>query len=186
MPLRVTFTLADDDIRHLRARVKQARKAADEAGETAVLRSAKRLVKKLQGPGGLPSFVAEKLSSLETLIAMVEDQRWAAPQRVRERVLDALAYFTDPADLIPDDIPGLGFLDDAILIELVCRDLRHEIEAYRDFQSFGRVDKEGRRGDTTEESEFRERRERLRRRARRRTRRDREGASGRGTRVSLW
>ena len=44
-----------------------------------------------------------------------------------------LAYFTEPEDLIPDHIPGLGFLDDAIMIELVVRELRHEIEAYEDF-----------------------------------------------------
>jgi uncharacterized membrane protein YkvA (DUF1232 family) len=48
-------------------------------------------------------------------------------------VLCALVYFCDPEDLIPDSIPGLGYLDDAIMIELVFRELRHEIEAYDDF-----------------------------------------------------
>jgi uncharacterized membrane protein YkvA (DUF1232 family) len=51
-------------------------------------------------------------------------------------VLNALAYFTEPDDLIPDHIPGLGFLDDAIMVELVVRELEHEIEAYRDFCDF--------------------------------------------------
>jgi len=50
--------------------------------------------------------------------------------------LNALAYFTEPDDLIPDHIPGLGFLDDAIMVELVVRELEHEIEAYRDFCEF--------------------------------------------------
>ena len=39
----------------------------------------------------------------------------------------------DPEDIIPDDIPGIGMLDDAVMIELVFRELRHEIEAYEDF-----------------------------------------------------
>ena len=51
-------------------------------------------------------------------------------------MLNALAYFAEPDDLIPDQIPGLGFLDDAIMVELVVRELRHEIEAYEDFRVF--------------------------------------------------
>ncbi len=30
----------------------------------------------------------------------------------------------------------LGFLDDAIMVELCVRDLKHEIEAYRDFRAW--------------------------------------------------
>jgi hypothetical protein len=50
--------------------------------------------------------------------------------------LHALAYFAEPDDLIPDHIPGLGYLDDAIMVELVVRELRHEIDAYQDFCMF--------------------------------------------------
>ena len=42
----------------------------------------------------------------------------------RRRVLEALAYFADPSDLVPDQIPGLGLLDDAIMVELVAQELR--------------------------------------------------------------
>lgn len=45
----------------------------------------------------------------------------------------ALTYFADPEDLVPDNVPVLGFLDDAIMIELVQRLLQPEIEAYADF-----------------------------------------------------
>ncbi len=30
-------------------------------------------------------------------------------------------------------MPGIGLLDDAVMIELVFRELRHEIEAYEDY-----------------------------------------------------
>jgi uncharacterized membrane protein YkvA (DUF1232 family) len=48
----------------------------------------------------------------------------------------ALVYFAVPGDAIPDDVPVLGFLDDAIMIELSARELQHEIDAYADFCEF--------------------------------------------------
>jgi hypothetical protein len=42
-------------------------------------------------------------------------------------------------------VPVLGFLDDAIMIELCVRELQHEIEAYEDFIAY-RSDEASRRG----------------------------------------
>ena len=64
---------------------------------------------------------------------MLTDHEWRLPKKDPTRVLNALAYFTEPEDLIPDHVPGIGYLDDAIMIELVVRELKHEIEAYEDF-----------------------------------------------------
>jgi hypothetical protein len=36
-------------------------------------------------------------------------------------------------DVIPDNLPGLGYLDDALVAELVVRELGHDLDAYRDF-----------------------------------------------------
>jgi uncharacterized membrane protein YkvA (DUF1232 family) len=55
-------------------------------------------------------------------------------------------YFCDPEDLIPDHIPGIGFLDDAIYVELVIRELKAEIESYEEFCNF-RIAEEKRRKD---------------------------------------
>ena len=94
----------------------------------------------------------------------------------------ALAYFSEPEDLIPDDIPGLGFIDDAIMIEMVTLELEHEIHAYRDFCVF-RAAEASRLGDKAPEmgrSEWMEsRRQELHSRMRRRRRRG-SGGSGRG------
>ena len=70
------------------------------------------------------------------LIAMVRDDGWALPDDVRQRVLSALVYFADPKDIIPDNVPVLGYFDDAIAIELCVRELRHEIDAYDEFCDF--------------------------------------------------
>jgi uncharacterized membrane protein YkvA (DUF1232 family) len=99
----------------------------------------------------------------------------------RNRVLQALSYFSDPEDLVPDDIPGLGYLDDAIMIELVCMELKHEIQAYRDFCVY-RAAESSRLGKESPELErsdwLEERREQLHSRMRRRRRRGRGGGGG--------
>jgi hypothetical protein len=96
-------------------------------------------------------------------------------------VIEALAYFSESDDLIPDDIPGLGFLDDAIMIELVSMELEHEIQAYRDFVIY-RAAEAGRKGEDTGMLEradwLEERRQQLHSRMRRRRRRGRGGGDG--------
>ena len=93
--------------------------------------------------------------------------------------MSALAYFAEPEDLIPDDIPGLGFLDDAIMIELICRELRHEIEAYQDFRDYRlRIQRDsGRNTRVSREDWLENRRNELQSRMRRRKRKDRAGKS---------
>jgi uncharacterized membrane protein YkvA (DUF1232 family) len=88
-------------------------------------------------------------------------------------VLAALSYFNNPQDIIPDDVPVLGYLDDAIMIELLTRELRPEVEAYQDFVNYRSAEAK-RRGldpDKVDRADFLEAREqallaRMRRRRR--------------------
>ena len=66
---------------------------------------------------------------------MLEDGEWALPDDDRLRVLDALAYVADAHDLVPDSVPVLGLVDDAIMLELVLRELQHELDGYEEFDA---------------------------------------------------
>jgi hypothetical protein len=84
----------------------------------------------------MPQFVRSRLDTVESLIGMAGDEGWALGEEDRNRVISALTYFADPEDLIPDNVPVLGFLDDAIMIEVVQRVLQPELDAYADFCHF--------------------------------------------------
>lgn len=135
MSLRVSFELQDSDLKHFRLIMREARKAAAQHTPEDIVAAAEDLMASIS-ESGAPSFIVERIEKLRMMIDMLTDLDWRLPHREANRVLNALAYFTEPEDLIPDNIPGLGFLDDAIMIELVVRELRHEIDAYEDFRTY--------------------------------------------------
>ena len=181
MGLRVTFELDENDLKHFRLIMRQARTTAARIAPEDIVAAAEDLLADI-GPDGAPAFVAERLQKLRLLIDMLSDIEWRLPQRDAERVLNALAYFAEPEDLIPDHIPGLGFLDDAIMIELICRELKHEIEAYQDFCDFRRrvLRDSGRKARVSREDWLENRRSELQSRMRRRKRKERGGRSSGG------
>lgn len=185
MPLRVTFTLSDKDIRHFRRHMKQAHATATEMGEESIIRAAEGLLDEVSEVD-LPDFIAERLARLQVLIDILRDDRWDLPDADRGRVLSGLAYFTDPNDMIPDTIPGIGYLDDAIMVELIVRELRHDIDGYEDFCEAEGPLRKAQTGTREDQRRLQERRQRLQRRIRRRNRASRSRTSARGASLSLW
>ena len=172
MGLRISIDLDDDDLKHFRLIMRQARKTALQAQPEEIVAGATNLLEKM-GKERVPRFIRERLDKLNVMIRMLTDHEWRLPQKDTMRVLNALAYFTEPEDLIPDHIPGIGYLDDAIMVELVVRELQHEIEAYGDFCEY-RVANPPRKGiksktsDITREQWLEARRKDLHARMRRR------------------
>lgn len=99
------------------------------------------------GNAGAPHFVMSRLERLEELVAMIEDADWQLPKEDVSRVIHALAYFANAKDLIPDDVPGLGYLDDAVMVDLVVRELSGEVKAFQDFCSFREAESQKRASD---------------------------------------
>ena len=135
MSMEITFELSDSDLEYFSQVMLSAREKSGNLVESTVIGNARKLLVEVKH-SDTSDFIRERMNRMETLIGMVVDTGWGLEVEDRNRVLEALAYFSEPEDLIPDDIPGLGFLDDAIMIEMVSRELRHEIQAYRDFCVF--------------------------------------------------
>jgi uncharacterized membrane protein YkvA (DUF1232 family) len=133
---KISFALDEEDVAYFRNRFKQAKRAAREAEPEHILAAAHELVKSVKKTRKVPNFVVTAIASIEDLVEVIEDDHYAAPKTVKNKVLAALAYFADPDDMIPDDIPVLGFLDDAIMIKFVEREFKHELVAFRKFRKF--------------------------------------------------
>lgn len=145
MPLDITFTLSDTDLEHFQTIVDKAKSSLEDTLDAAAIETAARQLITDAKSTELPGFISERLAKLELVINMVGDQEWQLNDDERKRVLGALVYFCNPDDLIPDHIPGLGFLDDAIYVELVIRELQAEVDSYEEFCNFRTAEEERRR-----------------------------------------
>ncbi|MBT5219376.1 MAG: DUF1232 domain-containing protein [Woeseia sp.] len=147
MPLEISFTLSDSDLSHFQKCVDKAKSTLEGGHDGEAIEAAARQLIKDARTGDLPEFIGDRIAKLEVIINMISDVEWQLAEDDRKRVLSALIYFCNPEDLIPDHIPGLGFLDDAIYVELVIRELRSEVESYEEFSAY-RVAEEERRKES--------------------------------------
>ncbi len=132
MSITLNFELNDQDLAHFKQAAERSKQAAAGKSSEEIVASAVAMLADAQKVR-IPDFIKDRLLRLDDMIAMVRDEGWSLPEDDRQRVLSALMYFCDPDDVIPDDIEVLGFLDDAVMIELSMRELKHELDAYDDF-----------------------------------------------------
>jgi uncharacterized membrane protein YkvA (DUF1232 family) len=130
--MRITIELEPGDVRRFLKTLERSRRIAREADEPDILAAAKQALNTLL-IGNAPEYVRKRMVGVQRLIMMLEDDAWALPHPERVDVLEALVYFSDPEDLIPDEVEVIGLLDDAIVVELLLRRQRHVLQAYQDF-----------------------------------------------------
>lgn len=134
--IKISFTLDESDAAYFRRLYRKAKRESAGADPNAVIAEVRSLITRFRSAKRAPQVVADAVTTLKDMIELLEDKDYAVPRRVASQVIAALSYFANPADLIPDQIPGLGFIDDAIMIKLVEEEFRHELWGYRKFRKF--------------------------------------------------
>lgn len=130
--MRITFELEPADIARFHEAMARAERRVACAEEHEIVDAARHALATLP-IATAPGYVRRRLQGVSRLVDMLEDEAWALPQVERAEVLQLLAYFSDPEDMIPDDVAVIGLLDDAIMIELLMRRIRHVVVAYAEF-----------------------------------------------------
>lgn len=181
MGMSITFELTDRDLRFFRKVLKQSRDAVRDADESEIVEAIRDVLDEIRESEPLPDFVGQRIPMLESLIAMLGDDEWRLPTADRERLLATFVYFADPEDILADDIPVVGYLDDVIIIELVLRELKHVRDAYADFCEF-RKDFDRKEGKSVDPVIRRDRLDRRRQQLHQRMRR----RSARQPKSQLW
>ena len=79
-------------------------------------------------------------NDFKTLFDMVTDKNYSLETSTYAMIAGALAYVVFPIDVIPDFIPGVGFIDDIFVLGMVVKSLSDEIERYKKHRPFSKVD----------------------------------------------
>lgn len=80
--------------------------------------------------------ITRRMARLGELESVGSDPRFAVDAEVAGRIRALIDYVNEADDLIPDDVPVVGHLDDAILVDLLLRDLDPLLADHADFRAF--------------------------------------------------
>lgn len=98
-----------------------------------------RLLQRLEEKLKQVPIAGDALSNIPVLASMVRSYVCAdypnIPLGTMIAIVSALIYFLSPIDLIPDAIPGVGYVDDAAVIAACLAMIQSDITEYKTWQS---------------------------------------------------
>jgi uncharacterized membrane protein YkvA (DUF1232 family) len=141
MTLKIVLEISDEDLAYYRRVMDSVWQRNAKRSDKQLIDGARRLLSQATKTKA-PEYVQNRFEELKLLLAMLDDPEWPLAAADRQRIVAAVGYFAVPKDMIPDKIPGLGFLDDALMAELVIRELKHDLDGYRDFCQYRDNEKE--------------------------------------------
>lgn len=95
-----------------------------------------RRVLRTAASGGESPFIRSRLRRAAEMRVMADDAAWSMSEQTRQRVRDLIDYIDDPRGLLPDALPVVGRLDDALLVDIAMDTLRDELDEYAEFRRY--------------------------------------------------
>jgi hypothetical protein len=95
-----------------------------------------RRVLRVAAAGGESPFIRSRLRRAEEVRALLADAGWSTSEDAGGRMRALVGYIDDPNGLFRDDVPVIGRLDDALLVDIAMDVLRDELDDYAEFRRF--------------------------------------------------
>ena len=130
-----------DETRARRILERGARKVKEEDAEdlTSTLREKVGELKELEE--GL-HWVGTLIGRAKLLFAMIRDRNFQIDMTKKLLVIAGLLYFVVPTDWIPDFIPGVGYIDDALVLGTLWNIVIAELDRYIEYLDESQKDEE--------------------------------------------
>lgn len=98
-----------------------------------------QLLQRLEEKLKLLPLAGDSLSNIPVLVSMVRSYACKdypnIPLGTMVAIISALIYFLSPIDLIPDAIPGVGYVDDAAVIVACLGLVQSDVDEYKAWRS---------------------------------------------------
>ena len=104
---------------------------------------AARRVLRAATKGQESTFIKVRMRRAGEVRAALKDSQWDITPSLEVKMRELVDYLDDMHGLIPNDLPIVGLLDDAILVDVAMDALRNELDEYADFCRF-RISEAGR------------------------------------------
>jgi uncharacterized membrane protein YkvA (DUF1232 family) len=102
--------------------------------EEQVLRDIPQKIEKLEQSKS--NTIRDLLHNVRIAFAMLKDSNYSLSWKTKTLLIAGLLYFLLPADLTPDFIPIIGYIDDAAVMTAIFKRIAHEVKSYKLMRNF--------------------------------------------------
>ncbi len=79
-------------------------------------------------------WISTMLERVGMLFDMIRDREFTVSAKAKALTAAGLLYFVLPTDIVPDFIPGIGYVDDALILSTLWNVVKEELAAYISFR----------------------------------------------------
>jgi uncharacterized membrane protein YkvA (DUF1232 family) len=134
---KTTYSAFNTIAAKVEKRFEESRKAINEIDVRYALEKSQEKLKQVgKSTGAAAQILVKQVELLYRMLKDVTGGRFKAPWATISAITAALLYFISPIDVLPDFIPGVGLIDDALVISLCISVIRMDLRRYAEENKF--------------------------------------------------